>query len=64
MNYLPDERDMHRLPRYFIMNIIYTIVGQPIKEFVSKGVKERNDQVAENRNLIIDLDPEIAAAFK
>ena len=35
MNYLPEERDMHRLPRYFIVNVVYTIVGQPIKDFVS-----------------------------
>ena len=64
MNYLPDKRDIKRLPRYFIVNIIFTVVGQPIKDFVSKGVVERNNQIAENRNLLIDLDPEIADAFK
>ena len=57
MEYLPDERDMHRLPRYYIINVAYTIVGQPIKNFVSEGVRERNDKIAENRNLMIDLDP-------
>ena len=57
MEYLPDERDMHRLPRYYIINVAYTIVGQPIKNFVSEGVRERNDKLAENRNLMIDLDP-------
>ena len=63
-HYLPDDRDMGRLPRYFIMNLCYTIVGQPIKDWVSRGVHERNHQIAENRNLIINLDPAIATAFK
>ena len=27
-------------------------------------IKKRNDELAENRNLIIELDPQIAAAFK
>ena len=30
---------------------------------VKEAIKRRNDLVAENRNLIIELDPEIAAAF-
>ena len=62
--YLPEERDIHRLPRQFVVNLIYTIVGEGIKSFVTKAIKKRNDQIAENRHLIIELDPEIAAAFQ
>ena len=43
--------------------MLFTVVGKPISELVKKSIKERNDTVAENRNLIIELDPEIAAAF-
>jgi hypothetical protein len=32
-------------------------------DLVNQCIKERNEKVAENRNLIIELDPEIAAAF-
>ena len=63
MDYLPDERDISRLPRQFIVNVLFTIMGEPISDFVKKSIKARNDAVAENRNLIIELDPEIAAAF-
>ena len=31
---------------------------------IKEAIKNRNDLVAENRNLIIELDPEIANAFK
>ena len=30
---------------------------------INAAIKNRNDLVAENRNLIIELDPEIANAF-
>jgi hypothetical protein len=43
--------------------VLFTVVGKPISDLVKKSIKARNDQVAENRNLIIELDPEIAAAF-
>ena len=64
MDYFPDERDQLRLPRQFIVNVLHTVVREPIRLMVKEAIKNRNDLVAENRNLIIELDPEIAAAFK
>ena len=26
-SYLPEERDMHRMPRQFIINVVYTLMG-------------------------------------
>ena len=62
-HFLPEERDIHRLPRAFVVNIINTVVKEPFRKWVSERIKERNDTIAENRNLVIDLDPEIAKAF-
>ena len=44
--------------------MLFTVVGKPIGDFVTKAIKERNDRVVENRNLVIELDPSIAEAFK
>ena len=43
--------------------MIYSIVGDDFCKWVSKSVKVRNDEVADRRDLMIKLDPEIAAAF-
>ena len=61
--YLPEERDMNKLPRQWIINVIYSLCGDSFREWVSQQVKDRNDRLAEKRDLMIDLDPEIAAAF-
>jgi hypothetical protein len=62
-HYFPDLRDIHRLPRQFVVNVVFTVVGKPISDWVSEGIKARNDQLAENRHLLIELDPAIAEAF-
>ena len=56
------ERERLALPRAYIANLIYTIVGQPFKEWVDRIVTRRH----EDRRLeqsTIKMDPEIAAIF-
>lgn len=43
--------------------MIYSLVGDEFREWVSTQCKKRNDQIADKRDLMIELDPEIAAAF-
>ena len=31
MNYLPDEKELHLLPRQWLANVIYTRIGEPFK---------------------------------
>ena len=61
--FLPDERDISKLPRQWIINVIYSLCGDSFREWVSQQVKDRNDSLAEKRDLMIAMDPEIAAAF-
>ena len=63
-HFLPEERDLGRLPKQWIADITYTVMKEPFKNWVIERVKVRNDTIAENRNLIIELDPEVAEAFK
>ena len=62
-NYLPDEKDLHRLPRQWLANVIYTLVGEEFQNWVTECIRNRNDHIAEKQNLIVELDPVIAAAF-
>ena len=43
--------------------MIYSIVGDNLREWVSQQVKSRNEKLAEKQDLMIELDPEIAPAF-
>ena len=61
--YMPDDRDFARLPRAWIANVIYTLVGERFKTIVANQIKARNEQLAEKKDLYISMDPNIARAF-
>ena len=61
--YLPDERDLHRLPRQWVISVIYTVVGQPFADWVEERIEARNEKLAAEGNKMIEVDPVIAACF-
>ena len=63
MEYLPDEQEIHLLPRQWLANVIYTRIGQPFKDWVNHYIQARHEKFASKRNLLIEMDPEIAEAL-
>ena len=61
--YLPDDRDHHMLPRAYLCNLAYSVVGRPFLDWVEKQVENRHEVMRAERNLVVDVDPEIAAIF-
>ena len=61
---MPDQRDHRKLPRQWIINVIYSLVGEPFRAWVSGVIKGRNELLATKNDLLIELDPDIARAFK
>ena len=55
--YLPDERDVGRLPRSFITTIVNSLVPE-FAEWVERRISERNVKVAEKQKLNLELDPQ------
>ena len=62
-DYLPDDRDMHKIPRQWLINVAYTILGTPFKAWVQDEIVSRNEELAKKQKLLIEMDPEIAKAF-
>ena len=44
--YWPDPRDRHKLPRSYVANVIYTLVGDAFADYVAKKIEERNKKLA------------------
>ena len=62
-NYLPEDRDMHKVPRQWLINVTYTLVGEPFSDWAKVEIVNRNEEIARKQKLLIDMDPEIAKAF-
>ena len=61
LHYLPDdEKEIHKPPRSYIGNVIYTIMGDDFNHWVKMRTDERNAKVVKEKEMMIDMDPEIA----
>ena len=61
--YLPDERDIRKLPRQFVLNVVYSCVGGEFQQWVDTQVSTRNQKFVADDRMMIELDPEVAKAF-
>ena len=62
---LPSVRkEIMNLHRQYIANVIYTRLGDAFSRWVDERVNARHKRVADERNLNIELDPEIAEIFR
>ena len=63
-NALSVIRETRKMPRAYVCNVIYTLVGAPFKDWVLKSCKDRNDRLEKNHDTSIVLDSRIAAAYE
>lgn len=52
------------MPRDWVANMIYTVVGDNFKDYVNARIEERNQSLISKRDLGIQMDPEILNAFR
>ena len=58
------DKEAEKLPRQYIANVIHTLVGKPFRQWIDAKLEERNAELVEKKEMIIELDPEIEALFK
>jgi len=59
-NYLPDKKELFKVSRKFICNVCATVLKNIFTDWVKDQIEERNE---EKKDMNIELDPDIAAAF-
>ena len=64
MDYLPIEKEIKKLTRSYLGNVIYTIVGEAFVEWVDSRINDRNAKIQATQNNIAYIDPEIAAILQ
>ena len=61
--YLPDEVDLPKIPKQWIVNVCAAVIGQPFKAWVKHQVEARNALMAGKKEVMIAIDPQMAAKF-
>ena len=64
-NYLTlEEKEIEKLPRAYLANLIYTIIGEKFKLWVKQKVQDRTDKRTAEQDMAIEMDPAIYEAFR
>lgn len=57
MLYLPIEKELCKLPKQFVVNVIYATNGDDFAAFIKVMCEERNHEIIEKRQMLINVDP-------
>ena len=61
---LPDRpNETKKLGRQYIINVLYTRLGDKFKDWVDEKVNARHEKVKKEGNKYIELEPELAKVF-
>ena len=58
-DYLPEAEEFRKLPRQWLINVSYTLIGQPFADWARGIINTRNQRLVEEQKLAIDIDPQI-----
>ena len=61
--FLPDPVEIKKCPKQWLINVIFTIVKTPFADWVSDLIEARNHKIAVDKNLLIEMDPDVAEAY-
>jgi len=61
---MPIPREIAKVGKQWIINIAYTIIGDDFADWVMQVVTNRNLKIQKDHNLMINIDPEIKAAWQ
>ena len=61
--YLPDDVDLPKVPKQWIVNVYAAVIGEPFDAWVDEQIQERNVYMQEKREMMIHMDPDMAAKF-
>ena len=60
---MPDEPDIQKVPRQWILNVCAAVIGQPFRDWVTEQVEARNALMSQKKEMMIAMDPEMASKF-
>ena len=62
--YLPADEDKDELPRSWVVNILFTVLGNKFAKWINKQMEARNKQRLKDQNKEAVMLPKFAASFR
>ena len=62
-DYLPAQEEFRKLPRQWLINLAYTLIGPPFAVWSRGVIEARNKRLVDEQQLGIAMDPDILQYF-
>ena len=63
MKHLPILKELEKVPKAWVCNVIFSVIGSQFEDWVADRIRKRNERVTVLRDLNIDMDPKVLAAW-
>ena len=63
LSYLPAAKEVEKLPKQYLVNLVFAVIGDNFKAWVHERIQQRNAKVTVEKDLMINFDQEVATAF-
>jgi hypothetical protein len=64
LKHLPVLKEIPKVPKQWLVNIVYSVVGDDFAIWVEDRISKRNEFVTVKKDLNISIDPVVLAAFQ
>ena len=61
---MPDRLEIHKISREWTCNIVATVLKNKFTDWVDEQIKIRNEEVRDKKDMDIELDEDVYAAFQ
>ena len=61
---MPDAKDLAKVPRQWLANVIFSVAGEPFSTWVDEVITARNTKISSSENKHVIMDAEVYAAFQ
>ena len=62
-DFFPDDIDLPKVPKQWLVNICAVVLGDEFRAWVHHQMEERNAVMCAKKEMMITMDPEMAAKF-
>ena len=63
LDFVPEINEIRKVPKQWLINLVYSLVGNKFKSWVRDQIESRNTKLTVEKDIMIKLDPKIAAVF-
>ena len=61
---MPEDQEIHKIAKEWICNVCASVMKNVFTDWLKQRIEQRNEEITDKKDLNIELDEDVAAAFR